>query len=61
MSFDVYVLVEFSFKRDGEETEVECDAGENLLEIAQGNDVELKSMTCSVLLYRYLRWRRLLR
>lgn len=61
MFIDDYVLVEFSFKKDGEETEVECDAGENLLEIAQGNDVELKSMTCSVLLHRYLRWRRFLR
>ena len=41
--FGIHVVVEFTFKAGDEEIEVECDAGENLLEIAQGNDVELKS------------------
>ena len=30
---------------EGDEVEIECDAGENLLEVAQSNDVEIKS-TC---------------
>lgn len=28
---------------EGDEVEIECDAGENLLEVAQSNDVEIKS------------------
>ena len=37
--------MEFTFKNlDGEEVEVECDAGENLFEVAQSNDVEVKSI-----------------
>ena len=36
--------MEFTFKpAEGEEVEVECDAKENLLEVAQSNDVEIKS------------------
>ena len=36
--------MEFTFKpAEGEEVEVECDAKENLLEVAQSTDVELKS------------------
>ena len=38
--------MEFTFKpAEGEEVEVECDAKENLLEVAQSNDVEIKSKT----------------
>lgn len=36
--------MEFTFKpAEGEEVEVECDVKENMLEIAQSNDVEIKS------------------
>ena len=36
--------MEFTFKpAEGEEVEVECDAKENLLEVAQSNDVEIRS------------------
>ena len=36
--------MEFTFKpAEGDEVEVECDETENLLEIAQSNDVEEKS------------------
>lgn len=55
--FCIYYVVEFTFKAGGEDIEVECDAGENLLEIAQGNDVELKSkIWIDKLWTRYLRW-----
>ena len=36
-------VVEMTFKANGEDVEVECDAGENLFEVAQSNDVEVKS------------------
>ena len=44
LTFFHYCIVEFTFKANGEDVEVECDAGENLLEIAQSNDVEVKSI-----------------
>ena len=40
----LWVVVEFTFKpAEGDEVEVECDEKENMLEIAQSNDVEVKS------------------
>ena len=39
-----------TFKANGEDVEVECDAGENLFEVAQGNDVEVKSTDMGFLL-----------
>ena len=50
MIFFDYCIVEFTFKANGEDVEVECDAGENLLEIAQSNDVEVKSIYWIVIL-----------
>ena len=42
--------MEFTFKpAEGEEVEIECDANENLLEVAQSNDVEIKSIVYSPL------------
>lgn len=39
-----WIVVEFTFKpAEGDEVEVECDENENMLEIAQSNDVEVKS------------------
>ena len=44
----LWFLVEFTFKpAEGEEVEIECDANENLLEVAQSNDVEIKSIVYS--------------
>ena len=53
------IVVEFTFKpAEGDEVEVECDENENLLEIAQSNDVEVKSrIILDELLSRHL-WRR---
>lgn len=47
-----------TFKANGEDVEVECDAGENLFEVAVGNDVEVKSaIRCVSLMGRQLqRW-----
>ena len=39
-----WMVVEFTFKpAKGEEVEVECKENETMLEIAQNNDVEVKS------------------
>ena len=58
VSFCHHVVVEMTFKANGEDVEVECDAGENLFEVAVGNDVEVKSaIHCVSLMDRQLqRW-----